>query len=198
MGWALWCLAHNPQCQEKIFEELDNVFGDSDRDITMDDLKNVKYLERCIKEGLRLRPSVPNFTRIVEEDIDIGKNISFRCLIISDGTFVPRGCTIVICPMVIHMNESVWGENCEVYNPDNFSDENSSKRHPYAYIPFSAGPRNCIGQKFALMEEKTVLAWFFRRYKLTPSMEFLDNLPLPEVILRPACGFPVKIEKRYP
>ena len=73
MGWTLWCLAHNPHCQDKIIEELDTVFGDSDRDINGEDLKNLKYLERCIKEGLRLRPSVPNFTRRVEEDIEIGR-----------------------------------------------------------------------------------------------------------------------------
>ena len=72
MGWTLWCLAHNPDCQRRIHQELDSVFGDTDRDITDEDLKQLKYLERCVKEGLRLRPSVPNFARKVEEDIEIG------------------------------------------------------------------------------------------------------------------------------
>ena len=86
MGWTLWCLAHNPDCQRRIHQELDSVFGDTDRDITTDDLKQLKYLERCIKESLRVRPSVPNFARIVEEDTVIGipaRDIKYcfrRCL----------------------------------------------------------------------------------------------------------------------
>lgn len=85
MGWAMWCLAHNMKCQRKLQEELDEVFGknyrkdsgqiavvgNSDREITVDDLKKLKYLERCIKEALRLRPSVPHFARKVEKDIEI-------------------------------------------------------------------------------------------------------------------------------
>ena len=102
----------------------------------------------------------------------------------------------MVAAQMIHTNVMVYDDPLK-FIPDRFLEENSSKRHPYAYIPFSAGPRNCIGQKFALMEEKTVLAWFFRKFKISSSVPFEDNLAMPEIILRPSVGFPVKIQRRY-
>ncbi|EPB77297.1 unspecific monooxygenase [Ancylostoma ceylanicum] len=183
MGWTLWFLAHNPKCQKKVQEEMDEIFGSSDRSCTSDDLKQMKYLEKCIKESLRLRPPVPNFTRKVENDIEI------------DGTTLPKGCSIMVSPYMIHSNPTVY-ENPSEFDPERFSEENIQKRHPYAYIPFSAGPRNCIGQKFAMLEEKTVLSWFFRRYSISSSVAQDDNLPLPEIILKPSLGFPVVVMSR--
>nr|CDJ98403.1 Cytochrome P450 domain containing protein [Haemonchus contortus] len=183
MGWTLWCVACNSDIQKKIHEEMDEIFGSSDRSCTSDDLKSMKYLEKCIKESLRLRPPVPNFTRKLENDVDI------------DGLTIPKGCSIMITPAMIHGNPKVY-DNPHVYDPERFSEENIQKRHPYAYIPFSAGPRNCIGQKFALIEEKTVLSWFFRRYSIRSRLPTEANIPLPEIILKPSLGFPVTLSKR--
>ncbi|PAV77394.1 hypothetical protein WR25_16590 [Diploscapter pachys] len=183
MGWTTWCLAHNMKCQRKLQEELDEVFGNSDREITVDDLKKLKYLERCIKEALRLRPSVPHFARKVEKDVEI------------NGYTLPKGCSIIISPMLMHFN-SRFHENPENYDPDRFLEDNLAGKHPYSYIPFSAGPRNCIGQKFAIQEEKTILATLFRKYTVTTHIPYTDNLPLPEIINRPSNGFPVLIKKR--
>lgn len=80
MGWTLWCLAHNPEFQEKVIQEVDGIFGTSDRDCTNDDLKQMKYLEKCLKESLRMYPSVPFFGRTVEQDVVISeylKNIFY-------------------------------------------------------------------------------------------------------------------------
>ncbi|CAJ0586773.1 unnamed protein product, partial [Mesorhabditis spiculigera] len=183
MGWTLWCVAHQQDVQKKIHAELDTVFGSSNRDCTADDLKQLKYLERVIKESLRLYPSVPIFTRIVEKDVEI------------EDLLIPKNCVIGITPLMIHSNPAVY-DNPEVFDPENFSEERISKRHPYAYIPFSAGPRNCIGQKFALMEEKTMLSWFFRRFTIEADQDLHDNIPCPEVILKPSLGIPVRISKR--
>ncbi|KAL6734554.1 hypothetical protein Aduo_005082 [Ancylostoma duodenale] len=183
MGWTLWFLAHNPQRQRKVHEEMDEIFGTSDRSCTSDDLKLMKYMEKCIKESLRLRPPVPNFTRKVEHDIEI------------EGTTLPKGCSIMVSPHMIHSNPLVY-ENPSAFDPERFSEENIQKRHPYAYIPFSAGPRNCIGQKFAMLEEKTVLSWFFRRYSISSLVPQDENLPLPEIILKPSLGFPVVVTGR--
>ena len=78
IGWTIWCLAHNPNWQKRVQKELDDIFGNSDRDITSEDLTNLKELERCIKEGLRLRPTVPYFLRDVDQDFEISKIVNDR------------------------------------------------------------------------------------------------------------------------
>ncbi|CAJ0931761.1 unnamed protein product, partial [Mesorhabditis belari] len=185
MGWTLWCVAHHPEILKKIQAEVDSVFGSSARSCTSEDLKQLKYLEKVIKESLRLFPSVPIFTRRVEKDFEI------------DGHLFPKNCVIGVTPLMIHQNPAVY-DNPDVFDPENFSEERVTKRHPFAYIPFSAGPRNCIGQKFALMEEKTMLSWFFRRFNITADSQtkFEENIPCPEIILKPSMGIPVQISKR--
>ncbi|KAI6210215.1 hypothetical protein M3Y96_00304000 [Aphelenchoides besseyi] len=184
--WTLWLLAHYPNYQKKIFEELDQVFGESNRNCTSEDLKELRYLEQCIKESLRLFPPVPFFTRKVEEDID--------CV---GGYKIPRNATLLIAPNCVSEDKQFYA-NPQKYDPDHFAPEVCASRNPFAFIPFSAGPRNCIGQKFALMEVKTVLSWFFRRYALTTHIPLDANPPCPEIISRPFLGLPVRISKRQP
>ncbi|WKX93002.1 hypothetical protein Q1695_010768 [Nippostrongylus brasiliensis] len=143
----------------------------------------MKYLEKCIKESLRVRPPVPMMTRKVEQDIEIG------------NTTIPRGCSIMISAGVIHTNPTVY-ENPYRFDPERFSDDVVQQRHPYAFIPFSAGPRNCIGQKFAMFVEKTVLSWFFRRFSISTLIPPENNVALPEIILKPSLGFPCIISSR--
>ncbi|CAB3404627.1 unnamed protein product [Caenorhabditis bovis] len=183
IGWTLWCLANNPENQKKAQQELDEIFGDSNRECTIDDLKQMKYVEKCVKEALRLRPSVPHFARIIEEDIDI------------NGVTVPRGTSILISPAFIQ-NSDKFFDNPEIYDPERFSEENITKRPAYTYIPFSAGPRNCIGQKFALQEEKTVISWVLRKFEVFTDIGLGENMPLPETILRPELGFPITLTPR--
>lgn len=78
MNWALQLIGSHPEYQAKIHQELDQVFGeDDDRDIKFDDLKNLNYLEMCLKESLRLFPSVPLFGRVLHEDCDIGDILDY-------------------------------------------------------------------------------------------------------------------------
>ncbi|KAK0412008.1 hypothetical protein QR680_005977 [Steinernema hermaphroditum] len=183
MGFAIWFLAQNPAFQEKVHSEVDDVFGDSDRPVTPEDLKRLPYLEQCIKEALRLMPSVPFFARILTEDFVFHDRV------------VPKGVTVVVSPVAVHRDPRNF-EDAETYNPENFTQENIAKRHPYSFIPFAAGPRNCIGQKFALLEEKAVLSTFFRRYRVTTEQNLDNNRPVPEIIIKPSQGFRVKLYKR--
>ncbi|KAI6223100.1 hypothetical protein M3Y99_01461300 [Aphelenchoides fujianensis] len=185
MAWAIWSLACHPECQRRVIEEVDRVFGDSDRDCTTEDLKELKYLGQCVKEALRLYPPVPFFSRKVKRD--------FECL----GYTIPRGTTLLVAPAAVHMDGRHF-PNPMVYNPDNFDHERTAKRHPFAFIPFSAGYRNCIGQKFAMMEEKTVLAWFFRYYRCSARIPFKRNMPCLEIINKPHRGVPIVLEQRRP
>ncbi|KAH7711106.1 CYP4BF1 protein, partial [Aphelenchoides avenae] len=199
IAWSTWCLATNPAVQEKLYEELNAHFGDSDRDVTVQDLKELRYLNNCINEAMRVFSPVPLIQRELRKDMEIG------------GKLVPEGATIGILPLVIHHNHKVrqtqvlvWESFVPIqvypqhdeFDPDNFLPERVAKRHTYDFIPFSAGPRNCIGQKFAQMEIKTTLAHVFRRYKLTTDAKMHDNGRGVETVLRPVLGIPVRVSRR--
>lgn len=113
-----------------------------------------------------------------------------------DGYLVPKGTTCAIFTYLVHRNEEIFPKP-EVFDPDRFSPENTNGRHPFAFIPFSAGPRNCIGQKFAIMEQKAVVANVVRSFYLT-TVEERDKLIISgEMILRSRNGLFVKLEKRF-
>ncbi|XP_030803655.1 cytochrome P450 4V2 [Camarhynchus parvulus] len=185
MNWVLYLLGHNPEVQKKVHRELDEVFDNTERSVTMEDLKNLRYLECVVKEALRLYPSVPMFARTLREDCCIR------------GYQIPRGATVLILTYVLHRDPEVFPDPQE-FRPERFFPENSKGRHPYAYVPFSAGPRNCIGQRFAQMEEKTLLALILRRFWVE-SCQMPEELGLcGELILRPNKGIWIKLKSRRP
>ncbi|GIY59144.1 cytochrome P450 4V2 [Caerostris darwini] len=152
LSWTLYCLGVYPEVQKLTFEEINDIFSDDpDRNVTREDLTRMKYMECVIKESLRLYPVVPFFTRECTE--------TFEVL----GHKVYPGSVCFIFPLMLHRDPEVFPEP-EKFKPDRFLLENSKGRNPYAYIPFSDGPRNCIGQKFAMMEMKAVIANILRRF----------------------------------
>ncbi|KAL8604238.1 hypothetical protein ACOMHN_014806 [Nucella lapillus] len=183
MNWCTYLIGSDDKVQDRVHQELDRVFGDSDRMPTMNDLKELKYLECCIKEALRLYPSVPYFGRTTTEEAKFGPYT------------VPEGVSVVVFASAIHRDPR-WFPEPDRFDPDRFLPENSTRRHPYAYIPFSAGLRNCIGQKFALLEEKSVLSAIFRRFRVKPSQTREELLPVGELILRPHKGLYIELTTR--
>ncbi|XP_033015578.1 cytochrome P450 4V2-like [Lacerta agilis] len=183
MNWCIYLLARHPEAQRKVHYELDGVFGDSDRNITMDDLKQLRYLDCAIKEALRLFPSVPFFARTLLEECYIR------------GFRIPKGVDAFIVPYVLHRDPDVFPEP-EEFRPERFFPENTAGRHPYAYVPFSAGPRNCIGQRFAQMEEKTILATILRRFCVESTQQRDQLGPVGELILRPNKGIWIQVKRR--
>ncbi|MBW02511.1 Cytochrome P450 4V2, partial [Eschrichtius robustus] len=129
---SLYLLGSYPEVQQKVDHELEEVFGRSDRPATLDDLKKLKYLECVVKESLRLFPSVPFFARNLNEDCEVA------------GYRIVKGSQVIIMPYALHRDPRYF-PNPEEFKPERFFPENSKGRHSYAYVPFSAGPRNCIG-----------------------------------------------------
>lgn len=121
--------------QEKVYEEMQAIFGDSDRPATFQDTLEMKYLERCLMETLRMYPPVPIIARELREDLQLA----------SENLVVPAGATVIIGTYLMHNDEKIY-PNPTKFNPDNFLPENTAKRHYYSFIPFSAGPRSCVGK----------------------------------------------------
>ncbi|GBM99130.1 Cytochrome P450 4V2 [Araneus ventricosus] len=184
ISWALYLIGLHRDVQEKVHEELDQIFGDdTERDVNTDDLKDMKYLDRVLKESQRLYPSVPIIGRQTSEDTTI-------C-----GFPVPKGWTCGVVVYELHRDENVF-PNPEKFDPDRFLPEQTLNRHPYAYIPFSAGPRNCIGQRFAQMEEKVIVSTILRHYTIE-SLDPRDKIPpASELILRSAIPIRIRIMPR--
>ena len=183
MTWATYLIGRHLDVQNRIHEELETIFGDDiERPVTMEDTKKMKYLECVIKESLRIFPSVPMIARVTTED----------CFI--DTHLIPKGTQVLIFTYLIHHSPLIW-EDPEIFNPDRFTIENSTGRHPFAYIPFSAGPRNCIGQRFALLEEKVILSQLLRNFTITSHDRREDIKMVGDLILRPAKPLNVTLSK---
>ncbi|XP_027591287.1 cytochrome P450 4V2 isoform X1 [Pipra filicauda] len=183
MNWVLYLLGHNPEVQKKVHKELDEVFDNTERPVTTDDLKQLRYLECVVKEALRLFPSVPMFARTLREDCCIS------------GYQIPKGATVLVLTYALHRDPEIFPDP-EEFRPERFFTENSKGRHPYAYVPFSAGPRNCIGQRFAQMEEKTLLALILRRFWVESCQKPEELRIAGELILRPNNGIWIKLKRR--
>ncbi|CAG2208814.1 CYP4V2 [Mytilus edulis] len=183
MSFTMHLIGAHPEVQAKVHKELDEVFGDSNRRATMKDLKSLKYLECVIKEGLRLFPSVPFFGRTTTED-----------LVIDDVT-IPQGTTCILVTFALHMDPKYF-PNPEKFDPDRFLQENIKNRHPYCYVPFSAGPRNCIGQKFAMLEEKAMISSILRRYNVKATQKREEMCAIGEIIMRADNGVFVELSPR--
>ncbi|KYM97242.1 PREDICTED: cytochrome P450 4C1-like [Cyphomyrmex costatus] len=172
ISWALFLLGNNLEHQEKVHEELEEIFGDSEVLANTKELSQLKYLERVIKETLRMFPSVPLILRKLVEDVKI------------DNYTLPKGTSVLLAIAFAHQNPAVWSDPSK-FDPDRFLPENSKNRNPYAYVPFSAGPRNCLGQKFALLEIKIILTAILRKWRVK-SVKTVNTIKMGgSLILRP-------------
>jgi cytochrome P450 len=112
-----------------------------------------------------------------------------------DDLKIKKGTNVSIFTYSIHRDERYYPEP-EKFDPDRFLPENSRNRHAFAYLPFSVGKRNCIGQRFAMMEEKILLASILRRFEVTSLMTTEELEPTAEIVLKPKNGVPLKLTLR--
>ncbi|GAB1288762.1 Cytochrome P450 4B1 [Apodemus speciosus] len=175
ISWFLYCMALYPEHQQRCREEVREILGDQDS-FQWDDLAKMTYLTMCIKECFRLYPPVPQVYR------QLSKPVTFV-----DGRSLTSSCSLISLHIyALHRNSAVWPDP-EVFDPLRFSPENTTGRHPFAFMPFSAGPRNCIGQQFAMNELKVVTALCLLRFEFSPDPSKVP-IKVPQLILRSKNG----------
>ncbi|CAH2056498.1 unnamed protein product, partial [Iphiclides podalirius] len=170
-----------PRVQQRLLEELQNVFGESDRDVTKDDLSRLVYLEAIIKESLRIYTVAPAFARNIDKDIKI-KNFTLRA-----------GKSCIVSLYGIHRHR-MWGEDADEFRPERWLDPSTLPANANAFVAFSLGRRQCIGKTYAMMSLKTSLAHFLRRYKVTA--DHSKMVLKMDILLKPLSGHQICVDQR--
>jgi cytochrome P450 len=180
LTFTLDLLGRHPREQERIHDEIDRVLGG--RLPRLDDMTVLARAAMAIKEAMRLNPPAPAWGRCAEAEDEIG------------GYRVPRGAWVVVSPWATHRHPAFW-EDPEAFDPARFAPEAEAARHRYAYFPFGAGPRACIGSHFALMEAIIALAVLLQRFRLQadPRRAPLDTTG---ITLRPGRPVPIALAPR--
>ena len=151
--WTLHALGKYPDMQAKIRQEVNEILSGRD-DFEHDDLQSLKFTTRFIKESMRMFSPVPG----------VGKRLAKPLVI--EGVEFPAGTAVEIVMDCLHHNPAVW-ENHNEFDPDRFLPEKISEKDPFAFLPFSAGQRNCIGQNFAMNEIKIFISQVVRRFEIS-------------------------------
>ncbi|XP_029910171.1 thromboxane-A synthase [Myripristis murdjan] len=183
LAFTCYLLAIHPDCQSKVQEEVDHFFTRHESpDYT--NVQELKYLDMVIAEALRLYPPGFRFARSIDHD----------CVV--NGQFLPKGATLEIPASFLHYDPEYWPEP-EKFIPERFTPEAKANRHPFAYLPFGAGPRSCVGMRLAQLEMKMALVRLFRRFNVVTCSETKIPLELKSSsTLGPKNGIFVKITRR--
>lgn len=180
--WAWYVLAKHPEIQAKVQAELDRELAG--REVTVADLPRLAYLERVIKESLRLYPpAVGVFTRYVAEPVEIG------------GYPLRRRSLIHILSYVTQ-RDARWFPEPERFDPDRWLPERCAGLPQFAYFPFGGGPRVCIGRELATTEMMLILATLLRRFEVALPPEQGKVEMLVHMSLRPKGGLRVQLKAR--
>ncbi len=137
LTWLWYVLEQHPTIADKMREEIDSVLGQ--RTPTIEDVAHLSYIKMVISECLRMFPPIPILPRASTNEDHIGEDM------------IPANSTILLYYYGLHHNPRIW-EAPEEFRPDRFLPDIASKRSKFAWLPFSAGPRKCIGDEFAMME----------------------------------------------
>ncbi|KAF7267365.1 hypothetical protein GWI33_019374 [Rhynchophorus ferrugineus] len=164
-AFALVLLGMHQDIQEKVLAEILEVVG-PERNVCVDDLPHLKFLERVIKETLRVFPVGPILARTLDGDINVGDHV------------LSKGGSICFGVLRLHR-------------------KNAAKIQPGSYVPFSYGPRNCLGLRYAMMTMKVILATILRRYKVFTDYKSIEEIDIKcSVMTRPINGYKLYYESR--
>ncbi|XP_039010385.1 cytokinin hydroxylase-like isoform X1 [Hibiscus syriacus] len=177
LTWTVMLLATNPHWQQKVRAEFKQVCNGGVP--SLDQLSKLTQLHMVINESLRLYPPATVLPRMAFENIKLG------------DLFIPKGLSIWIPVLAIHHSQELWGQDANEFNPDRFNSRPfTAGRH---FMPFAAGPRNCIGQSFAMMEVKIILVMLISQFSFTISENY-RHAPVVVMTLKPKYGVQVYLK----
>jgi len=184
LSFAINAMLNNPDAMAKAYEEVDRVLGaDLSVTPTYAQVNQLTYISQILKETLRLWPTAPMFALYPYKDTTIGNKFK-----------VNKGVQIAVLVPMLHRDTSVWGEQAEIFNPDNFSREAERNRPGNAYKPFGNGQRACIGRQFAMQEAALVIGLMLQRFKLIDHTRY--QLKYKETLTMKPHDFKIKIKPR--
>lgn len=180
LSWTLFLLSEFPEVFDRVASEVDTVVGRGAP--TKDSLARLAVTRMTLEEAMRLYPPVPFISRQ-----------AIACDRLA-GAEVAPGARIVIAPWVLHRHRALWQE-ADLFEPERFAPERRHLIHRFAYLPFGAGPRVCIGAEFAMQEALIALAMIIQRFQPHP-VENPKIEPIARLTLRPSNGLPLRLNRR--
>jgi cytochrome P450 len=180
LAWACYLLAQHPEVEERLHAELDQILAG--RTPRVEDLPQLRYTRMVVEEALRLYPTAWLLMRRAIQDDEIG------------GYSIPAKSSLLWSSYFAHRHPDFW-EKPEQFYPEHFSEELSAKRPGHAYIPFSSGPRVCMGNSFAMTEMQLILATIAQQYRVSIAPGYRAELK-PLMTIRPKNGILISIEHR--
>lgn len=177
LGWTWYLVERSPQVLQRLQEEAREILPD--RLPTYQDVPRLAFTARVIEEAIRLYPPVWMLTRRAVDADEVG------------GYHIPAGADVLICPYTLHRHPQFW-ERPESFDPDRFTPEKAADRPRYAYIPFGAGPRFCVGSNLGVMEAVLVVAMISREFRLRRP-DHRPVVPEPMLSLRLKGGLPMSV-----
>jgi cytochrome P450 len=182
LSWTYYVLSQQPGAAQRIADEVDAVAGDAPPGFAH--LERLTWTRMVLEEVLRLYPPAWGFSRLALHEDEIG------------GYRVPEGSIVFLIPFVLHRRPKLWPDP-ERFDPERFAPGRESGRHRFAYLPFGAGPRGCIGNQFAMVEAQLIVASIAQRYRveLAPGQAIR---PDPLITLRPKPGIQAMLTRRVP
>lgn len=184
LAWTMVSLALHQEWQEKARLEVLEVCGEHGSP-SADNLNKLKVVGMILNETLRLYPSLA----------EIGRRETFEEVRLDNETVLPRGTGVIIACAFIHRDKEAWGADADEFHPERFANGVSQAcKYPYAFLPFGIGPRICIGQHFAFMEAKIILAVILQHFRFSLSPSYC-HAPYGTAPLRPKHGVHLLLER---
>jgi len=180
LTWTLYLLATHPDIEERVVEHVEANLDGGPAAAT--DIARLPYLKQVVQEALRLYPPIWGFARRTERELELGGNV------------LPAETTLAVVTYALHRRPDFWPDP-ERFDPERFTPDQTRDRDFFAYLPFAAGPRNCVGGEMAMLEVQLILVAILRRFR----MRVLPDHPVepePKLTLIPRNGIPVNLIPR--